>query len=311
MLTFIWSYLLDFVFGDPKWILHPVVGIGKAIEYFEKLLRKHLRDEKVGGIVLTIIILSGTVAVSYLFLKIAYFIHLGTLFAILLGYFALSIKSLRDGALRVYQALDDSDLGEARGELSHLVGRDTKNLSQKEVVRATVETVAENTVDGAVAPLFYLILGGPVLALTYKAINTLDSMVGYKNKMYVDFGWASAKLDDIANFVPARLTGLLIPAAAWLLRNRAKECWRIRWRDGEKHPSPNSAIPEAAVAGALGIQLGGMSYYQGQLSQKPFLGNSEEEISRHHIREATQLMYLTSFLMVILGVTLRLILMVI
>ena len=281
--------------------------MGKAIEYFEKLLRKHLRYEKVGGAALALIILSGTVALSWLFLKVACFFHLGTVFAALFGYFALSIKGLRDGALRVHQALNDGDLEEARTQLSHLVGRDTKNLSEKEIVRATVETVAENTVDGAIAPLFYLILGGPVPALTYKAINTLDSMVGYKNKRYLDFGWAAAKLDDIANYIPARLAGLLIPASAWLLKKRVGESWQIRWRDGGKHPSPNSAIPEAAVAGALGIRLGGMNYYQGEPSQKPFLGNSEEEISLHHIRETTQLMYLTSFLMVVLGVTLKLI----
>ena len=151
---FVWSYFLDIAFGDPGWMPHPVRGIGKAIEYFEKLMRRHLKDEKVAGTVLTIIIALGTLVASWLLLKVAYFIHLGTIFSILFGYFALSIKGLRDGALRVHQALSDGSIEEARTQLSSLVGRDTKNLSEKEIIRATVETVAENTVDGMAAPLF-------------------------------------------------------------------------------------------------------------------------------------------------------------
>ncbi|HHT9120762.1 MAG TPA: adenosylcobinamide-phosphate synthase CbiB, partial [Candidatus Hypogeohydataceae bacterium YC41] len=193
------------------------------------------------------------------------------------------------------------ELDTARRHLSGIVGRDTHKLEEGQIIRATVETVAENTVDGILAPLFYAFLGGPALAMAYKAVNTLDSMIGYKNDRYLHFGWASARLDDLANYVPARFASRLIPLASLLVGLRYKECYFFTIRDGRKHPSPNSGIPEAAFAGALGVQLGGPSTYGGILSEKPLLGEPVEPMTTQKISEAVKLAYITSFLGLALG----------
>jgi adenosylcobinamide-phosphate synthase len=221
---------------------------------------------------------------------------------------------LADAARAVLKKLDEGDIAAARKELSLIVGRDTQSLDEPEIVRAVVETVAENASDGVIAPLLYLAIGGPALALAYKAVNTLDSMIGYKNARYLHFGWAAARLDDIVNFIPARITAILICLSAvitrWFtplvsavifffrthseLRTVNSELfipWRIMMRDRNNHTSPNSGYPEAAMAGALGIRLGGPSTYAGQLSLKPFIGEADCPIAKKHIEKSVQLLY--------------------
>ncbi|MFN3466723.1 MAG: adenosylcobinamide-phosphate synthase CbiB, partial [Candidatus Brocadiales bacterium] len=220
-------------------------------------------------------------------------------------YFSLSLKCLGDEAKKVLSALEAGELDTARRRLSGIVGRDTQELGEDQIIRASVETVAENTVDGILSPLFYAFIGGPALAMAYKAVNTLDSMIGYKNERYLHFGWAAARLDDLANYVPARFASRLIPLASLLAGLRYKECYFFALRDGGKHPSPNSGIPEAAFAGALGIQLGGPSTYGGILSDKPLLGEPIESMSTHKIKDSIKLAYITSFLALALGVVTR------
>lgn len=214
----------------------------------------------------------------------------------------ISVKSLSKEAREVFKTLKENNLILARKKLSLIVGRDTERLDEKEIIRATIETVAENTVDGVTAPLFYLILGGPALGMAYKAVNTLDSMIGYQNEKYQEFGWPAAKLDDLANYLPVRLTGLIFPLASFLCGQKARESAKVMFRDGKKHPSPNAGISEAAMAGSLGVQLGGLNYYQGEPSFKPYLGNPQEELSLKHIKKAVKLMYTTSIIFLILGV---------
>ena len=211
--------------------------------------------------------------------------------AVFLAWTCLAARSLHGESRLVAEALARGDIGEARRYLSYIVGRDTADLDEPEIWRATVETVAENTSDGVIAPLFYLMLGGPVLALAYKAVNTLDSMVGYKNDRYLLFGWASARCDDLANWLPARLTGLLMVLAAPFTGLSLTGAWWIMVRDGRNHASPNSGIPEAAAAGALGVQLGGTNRYFGKPVAKPTIGDALKPLSREAYRGAVRLMY--------------------
>jgi adenosylcobinamide-phosphate synthase len=224
--------------------------------------------------------------------------------SILFSYATLATRDLHVETRRVLQALEAGDFARARKELSFLVGRDTAHLDKPEILRALVETIAENISDGVIAPLFYLGLGGPSWAMTYKAINTLDSMVGYKNERYRNIGWASAKLDDAANFIPARLSGFIIVFSALLLRRPWRDSLGILGRDRRRHESPNSAWPEAAMAGTLGVQLGGLNYYFGQRSQKPFIGDRKKELDPTDVRQAWKILYLSSFCMLLLSLLL-------
>jgi adenosylcobinamide-phosphate synthase len=201
----------------------------------------------------------------------------------------------------VYRALQQNEIQTARTELSKIVGRDTASLDEEGITKAAVESVAESTADGIVAPLFYLIIGGPVLALGYKAVNTLDSMVGHKDEKYIDFGWCAARLDDIANYVPARLSGLAIACASWGIGNGFASSFSMMWRDGRKHASPNSGMPEAAMAGALGVKLGGPSTYAGEVIEKPYIGDSVRQLVPPMITEALTISFISSLLMVVLG----------
>ncbi len=241
-------------------------------------------------------------------LRAAKWLHplLGHLTGIFLLYTTLAARDLTEHSKEVYDALRDNDLIQARQRVAMIVGRDTNRLDQAGVSRATVESVAENMVDGVTAPLFYGILAGPVGAMLYKAINTGDSMFGYKNEKYMEFGWASARLDDLANFIPARLTGLLVPVASFILGLNAKKSLEILIRDRKKHASPNSGHSEAAVAGALGIQLGGSSSYFGKTVAKPTLGDADEPINHLHIWQAIRIMLLTSALAALLFLAIRL-----
>jgi adenosylcobinamide-phosphate synthase len=222
---------------------------------------------------------------------------------VVLGYTTIAGRDLMDHALGVYQALRKGSLVSARAAVGRLVGRDTEALPEEEIVRATLESISENTSDGIVAPLVYLALGGPALAMAYKAVNTLDSMIGYRNERYRDFGWASARLDDVANWVPARLTAVAISVAAALRLGTGLASWRICWRDARHHPSPNSGWPEAAMAGALGVQFGGRNVYGGEAELRARLGDSITPFCVSHIPVALHLMGLACgiLVMVLLG----------
>lgn len=301
------AYLLDFFIGDPEWSLHPMRLIGKMIGWLERLLRAtESSDEKISGVILCTAVVMVTYGITWSFLYLSYQVNsqVGTLVTIVVAYFTLSMKSLGDAAKSIKSLLSEGDEVKARTFLARIVGRDTSELNTKEMIRATVETVAENTSDGVIAPLFYLAVGGPPLAMAYKAINTLDSMVGYKNEQYLRLGWASAKCDDIANYLPARITGVLMIAAAFLLQMDWRAAYRIMSRDARTHESPNSGYPESALAGALQVQLGGVNYYRGIKKVADYLGDAQKELSEQSIEDAVSVMYLTSALMLLLSLVL-------
>ena len=305
------SFVLDLLLGDPEKLLHPVVIMGKAISRLEKILRagfpKTPRGERAAGFVLALLLPVGTLAVTILALWAVGLIHPILRFAlgVFWGWQALALKGLNTESKRVYTALTTGTIEDARKAVSRIVGRDTQRLDEAGVTRAAVETVAENFSDGVLAPLFYLLLGGAPLALCYKAINTMDSMLGYKNEKYLSFGCIPAKLDDAANYLPSRLAGLLWCAAAALTGNSAKGAWRIWRRDRRNHASPNSAQTESACAGALGVQLAGPAYYFGEYYPKPTIGDALRPIEPEDIRRANKMMYAESLLALLLGLAIR------
>ena len=296
------AVVLDWLLGDPRRIPHPVVGIGKLITLLEAALRRVGADGRAAGVWLVLLTVGGTTAAGWAILKSLHQVapQVGLAGEIILAWFCLAARSLHRESGLVASALDAGDLPTARRYLSYIVGRDTEELPAPEIWRGAVETVAENTADGVIAPLFYLVFGGPVLALAYKAVNTLDSMVGYKNERYLHFGWAAARLDDVANWLPARLTGLLLVLAAPLAGGSPAVAWQTMRRDGRNHSSPNSGIPEAAVAGALGVQLGGINSYFGQPVAKPTIGAPHRPLDRQAWSGAVRLMYGSECLVVLL-----------
>ena len=302
------AFILDLILGDPHWQLHPVRLIGGLIEFLEDNLRKTKIPLKISGGLLVIFIVGFTLGISFLLIKFAYWLNYysGLLLSSVLVYFAIAPRNLYDESMKIYSFLKKGDLESARKSLSMIVGRDTNKLSESEVIRASVETVAENGVDAVISPLFYAMIGGAPLAIVYRAINTMDSMVGYKNKRYIDFGWAAARLDDAVNYIPARLSAILIPLSSLIYGKDWLSSFKIAFRDGKKNPSPNSGIPEAAVAGALGIQLGGLNYYGGMPSDKPFIGDCGSELSIGHIKEANILMFISSILFILICIILSL-----
>lgn len=291
MNTILVAYILDLIWGDPDWLPHPVRGIGKLIEVGEGFIRQRIVCLHLGGAVLTAAITIGVYVTTHMVLEILGEINpwLEWVAAILLIYSCLSLRSLAQAANKVYHKLQNADLSAARKQLSHMVGRDTDRLDGQDIIRATVESVAENTVDGFISPLFYAIIGGAPLALAYKAVNTLDSMIGYKNSRYQEFGWAAARLDDAANYIPARLMYILLPVASGI--KKLGWVWQMMLRDANKHPSPNSGISEAGYAACLDIQLGGISHYQGEASDKPLLGDYKAIPQPKHIKQAIALTY--------------------
>jgi adenosylcobinamide-phosphate synthase len=294
------AVLLDLLLGDPRWLPHPVVAIGRLISLLEGWLRRILKHERLAGLLLLALTTGITFSAGFLLLKGAYAIspYAGFAVAVFLAYSCLAARSLHAESLAVAAALEAGDLDEARRRLSFIVGRDTAELDETEIWRAVVETVAENSSDGVIAPLFCLMLGGPLLALAYKAVNTLDSMVGYKNERYIRFGWASARCDDLMNWLPARLTGLLMVLSAPLAGLSAVGAWRIMRRDGRNHSSPNSGVPEAAAAGALGVRLGGTNRYFDQLVEKPTIGDPLKPLSLDSYRGVVRLMYGSEMILV-------------
>lgn len=299
------AWVLDLLIGDPYWFPHPVKWMGKYINFFEEKVRSITSSSnglKIGGVLLTVTLVLLTYVTAEGMLIAAKKIHIGIylIVNILLLWSCIAAKCLQKEAVKVYNALKSKDLGLARKQLAYIVGRDTMQLNEKEITRAAVETVLENTSDGVIAPLFYMFIGGAPLALAYKAINTMDSMVGYKNEKYFYFGWASAKLDDIANYIPARLTGILIVITSFFLNLDYKESFRILKRDRRNHSSPNSAYAEAAGAGALGIQLGGSNTYFGKVVEKPTIGDVKKEIQIENILTSVKLMYGAAVLLLIM-----------
>jgi adenosylcobinamide-phosphate synthase len=305
-LVIIAAVALDLLVGDPRWLPHPVVGIGRLISALEKVLRRLIRNEHTAGALLLVTVVGVTCLLAVVLLKGASAAnpYLGVAVATLLSWTCLAARSLHGESKLVADRLADGDLPGARHYLSRIVGRDTYDLNEQEIWRALVETVAENTSDGIISPLFYLMVGGPVLGLAYKAVNTLDSMVGYKNERYLKFGWASARFDDLANWFPARLTGLLMAVVAPFVGLSATRAFTMMVRDGGNHSSPNSGIPEAATAGALGVRLGGTNCYFGKPVEKPTIGDPLRELSREAYQGAIRLMYGSLALMVLVeGVT--------
>lgn len=289
------AVLVDLLIGDPRWLLpHPVRVIGWAIERLERILRKTL-PPRAGGVVLAVLIPGGVYAVmSFATNFLLKFPYIGSAAIVLLLSTTIAIRGLVGEAAKIILLLRKGELPRARGELKSLAGRDTENLGPPEIVRAVIESLAENASDGIVAPIFYYALGGLPLAMAYKAVNTLDSMVGYKNERYIRFGWASARLDDLANLIPARLTGLFISLASVLPGMSIRRAFMTMLRDGGKHPSPNSGVPMAAMAGALGITLGGPAVYGGKLLKKPFIGDAGSPPSLDSARGAMRLTLLGS-----------------
>ena len=307
------GFLLDLMLGDPEWFPHPVVMMGRVIVRLEKVLRGSFSDTPEGrrraGMVLAAVLPAGTFFIALLIIKIAGFIHpsLGYTAAGIWCWQALAMCCLKKESENVRRKLVSGTLAEARKAVGRIVGRDTGELSDAGVTRAAVETVAENFSDGEIAPLFYMLIGGAPLALAYKAVNTMDSMVGYKNEDYIDFGRAAAKLDDAANFLPSRLAAILLIAAAPLVGLDGKNAFRI-WRcDRRKHASPNSAQTEAAMAGALHVQLAGPASYFGERVEKPYIGDPDRPIEPEDIRRANRLMYAAGFLGILVMGAVRLI----
>ena len=312
-LCIILAFTMDIALGDPRWMPHPVSLIGRLVTILDGFFVSRLRNK-------TALLAAGAATVVFIVVPV-YFVSgeiirfasgrlpVAAAFIVtaVLAYTTLSVKGLAQGAYDVLMPLEEGDLPKARERLSMIVGRDTAHLDESEVARGAIETVAENTSDGIIAPLFYLALGGPALALAYKAVNTMDSMIGYKSDRYLYFGRAAARLDDVVNFIPARITGMLFVISAWFLslaggNYYCKGSLKILLRDCRNHTSPNSGYPEASVAGALGVRLGGENRYFGVKSVKPFIGEPSEDITSGKIRDAVRLMYTASFMGLILAV---------
>ena len=300
------GYITDLIIGDPYSFPHPVKYIGKLIKSVENFIRKIAKSDKglkIGGFFLWFVTVGITFIITYEIIRLARFnMVVYVIINSIVIYTTLATKCLKDESVKIYKVLKTGDLEKSRIQLSYIVGRDTTNLNEKEIVRATVETVAENTSDGVIAPFLFMAIFGPVGGTFYKAVNTMDSMIGYTNDKYILFGRTAAKLDDVLNFIPARISGCLLTLAAYLLPGAdGKNAWRIFLRDRRKHASPNSAHGEAACAGALHLRLAGDAWYFGVLHKKQFIGDNDREIVPEDIWKASLLMFLAEgILMVVL-----------
>lgn len=301
-LALVLGFFIDLLVGDPRWLYHPVRIIGNGISFLESCFRRRFpatqKGERMGGFLLVILICAGSALVPLGILYVAYEIHtlLGIGMETFFCYQMLAVKSLKQESMRVFEELEKGDLQGARYAVSMIVGRDTQSLDEAGVTKAAVETVAENTSDGIIAPLFYMAIGGPVLMFFYKGVNTMDSMVGYKNEKYLNFGRYAAKLDDILNYIPARISAWLMIAGARVLGFDSKNAVKIFKRDRYNHASPNSAQTEAVMAGALDIQLAGNAYYFGKLCEKPTIGDAIRPVEKKDIPRANQLLYVSAAL---------------
>lgn len=306
-LAIYWSgFLIDLCIGDPHFLPHPVRAIGWWIQTCEKFLRKWTRSpraERLGGVLLLIAVVGATYGMTWGLIWVASH-YLGLWGAvslqILMVYQLFATRCLADEGMKVCRFLQKDDLQGAKKAVSYLVSRDVEPMERRDVVKATIETVSENIIDGITSPMFFLFIGGVPLAYAFKAVNTLDSMVGYKNEKYLHFGWASARTDDWVNYIPARLTGFILSLTTGLLGYPWKRAFKVMWRDRKQHSSPNSPWSEAPTAGALGIQLGGKTQYFGVLYHKPTMGDDLELPEVNHIKGAVRVMYATALVCMIL-----------
>jgi adenosylcobinamide-phosphate synthase len=296
------AFLLDFLLGDPIHFPHPVRWMGKTITALEPKFRKLPVGLTMSGTIFSISLIFIAWCSTFLIVAAAQSIHplAGTGIQTLIIYYSISIRSLSDSAMAVYRPLKNGQLQQAKNKLAMIVGRDVEKLNESQIARAAVETVGENLVDGVVSPLFFAAIGGAPMAMAYKMINTLDSMVGYKNAKYKRFGKPSAKIDDIANFLPSRVSIVIIAIAAQILNGKGTRSFKIAVIEGANHTSPNAGYPEAGFAGTLRVRLGGPNTYSGCLFSKPFIGASFAEADPDHIKKACDLMMLSS--LVCLGI---------
>jgi adenosylcobinamide-phosphate synthase len=327
------ALVIDLIAGDPERLPHPVRWTGRVITLLEGFLARPASPagKRLGGAILAIIVVGGVFLVSalVLFLSLKLSPALFLVIAVYIAWTSISVKELKKEAEGVLSPLSFGDIKAARKRLSRIVGRDTDSLDEKGIIKATAETIAENTSDGIIAPIFYLAAGGPVVMLiaevfwhfgqggpgartafylaggpalmaAYKAVNTLDSMVGYRSEQYMDFGRFSARLDDLANYIPSRLTALLMVAASMILRQSWRRSAAVLIRDGRNHPSPNAGLPEAALAGALGLKFGGPASYGGIKHAKPHIGDDLNEVCPGAVRSSIMIMLLSTLLMVAL-----------
>lgn len=317
LLALVLGFGIDLLVGDPHSIPHPVIFIGKLISAIEKVVRKifpkTVRGENVAGGILWLLVVVISTAVPALLLWLCYGLNtwLGLALESIMCWQILATKSLKDESMKVYDALKTGDIEKSRYAVSMIVGRDTANLDDKAVARAAVETVAENTSDGIVAPLIFLCLGGAPLGFFYKAVNTMDSMLGYVEMPYKNIGLVPAKMDDVMNFIPARLSAFVMLAVGWLLKLDVKNGWKIFQRDRFNHASPNSAQTESVCAGLLGLRLAGDTWYHGELHKKKYIGDALREIEYEDIPRSCRLLYVTAILSLILFGGLKLLLLVV
>lgn len=304
------GFLLDCLIGDPYQIPHPIRLIGRMIAALEKWVRTHFTTLRTGGTILALTVILVSAGIPLILLLICYRIHviIGITVESILICYLLAARNLYDESMKVCRAAEAGDTEQARKAVSMIVGRDTAVLDRNGILRAAVETVAENTSDGVTAPMFFLALGGAAAGFFYKAVNTMDSMIGYRNEKYKDLGWFAAHLDDILNYIPSRLTALLMIAVCPILRMDGRNAYRIWKRDRRKHASPNSAQTESACAGALHLRLAGDAQYFGIIHRKPFIGDDDRPIVPDDIRKSNRLMYGSSILMLLLCIAIRCIL---
>lgn len=306
LVALIMGYILDLIFGDPYWMPHPVRFIGNLISILEKVIRRFMpktkRGEYIGGIILTVMVVSISMVIPLVIILMAKSIntYLALTVETFMCYQILATKSLKVESMKVYDELAKNDLPSARKAVSMIVGRDTKDLTFSGVAKAAVETVAENTSDGIIAPMIFIAIGGAPMGFFYKAINTMDSMVGYKNEKYINFGRFAAKLDDVVNYLPARISAYEMILSSFFLRYDYKNAFKIYKRDRYNHASPNSAQTESVCAGALDVQLAGNAYYFGKLYEKPTIGDDIREINYDDIKKANRLLYCTSIISIVI-----------
>lgn len=309
------AFALDFCLGDPHWLWHPVQGMGTVIKYTEKLLvrvlgiregrEQDIEKKKLAGLIIVAVVLTVTAlcvgTVMYVSEHINHYFRLAV--ELLMCYQTLAARSLCSESMKVYRALSRGDIEDARNAVSMIVGRDTKLLDEEGITKAAVETIAENTSDGVIAPLLYMALGGVYGAFLYKAVNTMDSMLGYRNDRYIYMGRCAARLDDVVNYIPSRISALCMLAASLLPGYDTAGAWRIYRRDKRNHASPNSAQTESVCAGALSVRLAGDAYYFGRLYSKPYIGDPVKAVTPEDIKRADRLMYIASVIALFLSVT--------
>ena len=303
------GFILDTIIGDPYKLPHPIRWIGSFISILEKLCRKIARKNTmlmILGAILAIVVISVSGGITLLVLKLSSFNKYAyTTVSAVICYYMLAGKSLKTESMKVYKAFENNDTEGARKAVSMIVGRDTQSLTKEGIIKAAVETVAENASDGVIAPLIYMLIFGPVGGVVYKAVNTMDSMIGYVEEKYFYIGKFAAKLDDVLNYIPARVSGILVIISAFVLRYDYKNAFRIFKRDRRKHASPNSAQTESAMAGALGVQLAGDATYFGVVHKKPYIGDKKREIENEDIKRANDIMYTMTIICLIVGLVIR------